>query len=275
MKKPIKIVLISLFLIFLTIMTFGPMTWMVISSFKSQGELMLKPWSMPNQLRVENYVKAWQLGKFTSLFKNSIIITGSSLFFMVFFAAMAAFGICRYKTRFNTKVLLYLLIGQMISATMVIFPLSIILVKIGLQDSYTGLSLVYIAGGLPFSIFVMQSFFRTVPQDLFEAARIDGCSEITTFFMIAVPLVKSAFATVVLYQFMWVWNEFTIAFTLIKSADKRTIPVGLYTIVQGVLQTNYVMAFAGTVIVSVPSILLYLVFQKYLVKGITEGAIKG
>jgi ABC-type glycerol-3-phosphate transport system permease component len=273
-EKIVSSALLVLFLFVLTLLTLGPMVWTCISSFKTQGELMLRPWSLPSAFRYENYVKAWQMGKFSIYFLNSIIITFFSLVFMVMLSAMTAFGISRYPTRFNQPVLLYFLFGQMISAAMVIFPLTIILQKLRLQDSYTGICLVYIAGGLPFSIFVMSSFFSTIPKDLFDAGRIDGCSELQTFNRIAIPLVKSGFATVFLYQFMWVWNEFTIGFTLIKSPLKRTLPVGLFTTVFGVLQTNYVVAFAGTVIVSLPSVVIYLIFQKYLVKGVTEGAIK-
>jgi multiple sugar transport system permease protein/raffinose/stachyose/melibiose transport system permease protein/N-acetylglucosamine transport system permease protein len=170
--------------------------------------------------------------------------------------------------------MLYFLIGQTISAAMIIFPLALLQFRLNLRGTYEGLSLVYAAGGLPFTIFVLYSFFAKVPVELYDAARIDGCGEFKCFFFIAVPMVKTGFATIGLFQFMWVWNEFTIALTLTSNAEMRTLPVGLYTVVQGVLATNYVMAFAGTMIVSIPIIIIYLVFQKYLIRGLAEGAIK-
>ncbi len=274
MKKIIGKTLIAVFLIILMILTLGPLVWTVISSFKTAGELMLRPWSMPATAQFKNYADAWRLGNFETYFMNSIIITAVSLLLMILFSAMAAFGLSHYRTRLNHATLLYLLFGQMISAAMVIFPLVIILQKMNLTDSYLGICLVYTAGGIPFSVFVLTNFFKTVPQGLFEAAQIDGCSEVKQFVSIAIPLIKSGLATVFLYQFMWVWNEFTIGFTLIRSSSMRTLPVGLYTSVFGVLQTNYVVAFAGTVIVSIPTVLIYLVFQKYLVKGLLAGSIK-
>lgn len=273
-KKIVGRIFVALFIIVLILVTLAPMLWVVMSSFKTSGELMLRPWSLPSSLQFKNYIQAWKAGNFASYFINSIIVTMLSLIMMILLSSMAAFGLSRYKTRFNKATLLYLLFGQMISAAMVIFPLVIILRSTGLQDTYIGLSLVYTAGGLPFAVYVMTNFFKTVPDGLFEAAKIDGCSEPQMFIKIALPLIKSGIATVFLYQFMWVWNEFTIGFTLIKSSSMRTLPVGLYTTVFGVLQTNYVVAFAGTVIVSLPTVIIYLIFQKYLVKGLTAGAIK-
>lgn len=274
-KKICLVVAKFIFLLSLTLITLGPFLWALVSSFKTQGELLMKPWAMPSSLCFKNYVDAWKMGRFASYFFNSIEVTVFSLLLMIGISAMAAFALNRYNLKSNKHVLLYFLFGQMIGAAMVIFPLTVILQKIGLQDSHLGVCLVYAAGGVPFTVFVLSSFFNTVPKELFDAAEIDGCTEMQMFGIIAVPLVKSGFATVILYQFMWVWNEFTIGFTLIKTPDKRTLPVGLFTAVYGLLETNYVVAFAGTVIVSVPTILMYLVFQKYLIKGITSGAIKG
>lgn len=274
MKRLVGRILIALFLIILSILTLGPLVWTVMSSFKTSGELMLQPYSIPAKLQWKNYADAWRLGNFSTYFINSIIVTFISLLLMISVSSLAAFGLSHYKTRFNHPTLLYILFGQMISAAMVIFPLVIILQKMNLTDSYIGISLVYAAGGIPFSVFVLSNFFKTIPQGLFEAAQLDGCSEIKKFISIALPLIKSGLATVFLYQFLWVWNEFTIGFTLIRSSSMRTLPVGLYTAVFGVLQTNYVVAFAGTVMVSIPTFIIYLVFQKHLVKGMLAGSIK-
>ena len=133
----------------------------------------------------------------------------------------------------------------------------------------------YIAGGLPFAVYVLQGFFAGIPYELYEAAEIDGASEIQLFSRISIPLAKPSLATVLLYQFMWVWNEFVLAFTVIRQPEERTIIVGLYSVVNGALQTDYVTAFAGAVIVCIPIILVYLIFQKHLIQGIAAGAVKG
>lgn len=237
--------------------------------------MLTSPWGFPEIIQWENYIKAWEKSNFQVLFKNSIYITAASLIVMILLAAMVAFAITRYKIKSGKRVLLYMLGGQTISASMIIFPIVILLRKIGLDEGHTGLILTYIAGGLPFAVFVLQGFFAGIPYELYEAAEIDGASEIQLFTKIAMPLAKPSLATVLLYQFMWVWNEFVLAFTLISRPEKRTIIVGLYSVVNGTLQTDYVTAFAGAVIVCVPIILIYLFAQKYLIQGLIAGAVKG
>lgn len=266
---------VGVFVLVLLAVTLVPLAWVVISSFKTQGEMLITPWALPKEWKFSNYAEAWQRGKFLQLMKNSVVITAGSLIFMVLFSTMAAYGITRFHSRFCRGSLLYLLVGQTISAAMIVFPIVMILRSMGLNDSHTGLVMTYVAGGLPFATFVMQGFLKDIPRDIYEAAEMDGAGEFRLFTRIAIPLAKPALATVLLYQFMWVWNEFPLAFTLISSTEKRTVIVGLYTVVNGQLQTNYVLAFAGAIIVSLPIIVMYLIFQKYLIRGLVSGAVKG
>ncbi len=275
MKKIAGKLILYIFLTLLTIITLAPILWVLISSLKTKNEMLTKPWGLPGKLMWTNYEQAWQRGNFQVLLKNSVTITFFALIFMVTLSAMVAFAISRYKIRLSRIALIYLLIGQTISTAMIVFPIVIILKKIGFDDSHTGLILTYIAGGLPFATFVMQGFFNGIPKEIYEAAEIDGSGEFSIFRSIALPLAKPSLATVLLYQFMWVWNEFTLSFTVINSTDKRSIIVGLYSVINGQLQTNYVLAFAGAVIVSLPIILIYLIFQKYLIQGLVDGSVKG
>lgn len=275
MKRAAKKISLYLFLALLLVITLAPILWVLISSLKTQNEMLTKPWNFPAKFMWTNYVEAWEKGNFYLLLKNSVVITFLSLLVMVALSAMVAFAISRYKIRLSKLTLVYLLLGQTISTAMIIFPIVIILKKIGLGDSHAGLILTYIAGGLPFATFVMQGFFSGIPNEIYEAAEIDGANEIYIFSKVAIPLAKPSLATVLLYQFMWVWNEFTLAFTVISATQKRTIIVGLYSVINGQLQTNYVLAFAGAAIVSVPIIMVYLCFQKYLIQGLVDGAIKG
>lgn len=275
MKKIAGKLILYIFLTALTVITLAPILWVLISSLKTKNEMLTKPWSLPGKLMWTNYEQAWQRGNFQVLLKNSVTITFFALIFMVTLSAMVAFAISRYKIRLSRITLIYLLIGQAISTAMIVFPIVIILKKIGFDDSHTGLILTYIAGGLPFATFVMQGFFNGIPKEIYEAAEIDGAGEFSIFRSIALPLAKPSLATVLLYQFMWVWNEFTLSFTVINSTEKRTIIVGLYSVINGQLQTNYVLAFAGAVIVSLPIILIYLIFQKYLIQGLVDGSVKG
>lgn len=275
MKKFAGKTAVYIFLTILLFVTLAPILWVLISSLKTQGEMLMTPWAPPKNLMWSNYAEAWKRGKLLLLMQNSVAVTGASLLLMLAFSSMAAFAVSRYRTRFNGSAMVYLLLGQTISAAMIVFPIVLVLRQMNLDDSLTGLILTYVAGGIPFATFVMQGFMAGIPRDIYEAAEIDSAGEVRLFWNIAMPLAKPALATVLLYQFMWVWNEFPLAFTLISTTSRRTLIVGLYTVVNGQLQTNYVLAFAGAAIVSVPIILLYLAFQKYLIQGLVAGAVKG
>lgn len=273
--KKISNVLIKLILILLVVVTLVPVIWVVISSLKTRREMLTSPWGLPEIFQWENYAKAWEKANFQILLKNSVLITAISLVVMVLLASMVAFAITRYRLFAGKIVLMYMLVGQTISASMIIFPIVIMLRKLNMDQGHAGLILTYIAGGLPFAVYVLQGFFSGIPHELYEAAEIDGANEIQLFAQIAIPLAKPSLATILLYQFMWVWNEFVLAFTIISRPEDRTIIVGLYSVVNGALQTDYVTAFAGAVIVCVPVIIMYLIFQKYLIQGLVAGAVKG
>ena len=247
MKKHAARIPVFLILALLVLVTLGPILWVLVSSLKTQGEMLISPWALPKTPMWENYATAWKKGHFLSLAKNSLLVTAFSLLFMLLFSTMAAFGIARCKRALSRYTLDYLLIGQTVSAAMIVFPIVLILRGMGLKDSLLGLGLTYIAGGIPFATFVLQGFLAGIPGEIYEAAEIDGASEFCLFTHIGLPLAKPALATVLLYQFMWVWNEFPLAFTLISTTSKRTLIVGLYSVVNGSLQTNYVLAFAGAV----------------------------
>ena len=271
MKKAASKAFVGIVLAALAIVTLLPVIWVLISSLKTRKEMM----TLPEVFQWENYTKAWEKADFQILMKNSICITAVSLVFMILLSSMVAFAITRYHVRARKLVLMYMLVGQTISTGMITFPIVILLRKLGLDGGLAGLILTYIAGGLPFAVFVMQGFFAGIPYELYEAAEIDGATELDLYRKVAIPLAKPSLATVLLYQFMWVWNEFILAFTVISKKENRTIIVGLYSVVNGNLQTDYVTAFAGAVIVCVPIILIYLIFQKYLIEGLVAGAVKG
>ena len=182
----------KLFLGFVLAMVFSvtmiPIIWVFFSSFKSKKELMTKPWSLPEKFLFSNYSNAWQKADFAVLTKNSVTITAFSLLLMLVFATMLAFAISRYKGNLSQVTLIYLLAGQTISAGMIIFPIVIVLRKLGFGSSHAGLILTYAAGGLPFAVFVLQGFFAGIPYELYEAGEIDGAGEFKIFANIAIPL---------------------------------------------------------------------------------------
>jgi raffinose/stachyose/melibiose transport system permease protein len=149
------------------------------------------------------------------------------------------------------------------------------MVILKLADTLPGLSLVYAASGLPFTIFLLQGFFRSLPLELFEAAEIDGYNDWMIFTLIALPLVAPGLATAFIIQFLYVWNEFPLALIVISSAEKTTLPVGIYRVVNDMYYSNYARACAGLAISALPVLIIYIIFQQKIIAGMTAGAIKG
>lgn len=260
----------------LTIISLVPIIWLYMSSLKSTGELFINRWSWPKRIAWENYTTAWNKGNIDLFFMNSVIVTLASIFAMVFLGALAAFAISKY-TQFKSGFYLFLffLLGQMVPAQIVVITLYLILNKLHLLNSYQGLVLVYVASGLPFVILVLQGFFRGIPRELYEAATIDGYSEGKLFLRIALPMASPAVATTLIIQFKYVWNEFMLALVINSAGQKLTLPVGIYRAAVTQYSTDYGVAFAGISIALLPMMVFYIIFQRFILKGIAAGAVKG
>lgn len=269
-------VLAHVVLIAVALAAIVPLVWMLSSSLKTDGEFMTNPFGAPRQVTFDNYVKAWVQGNFSTYFRNSVFVAALSLSIMVGLAAMVAFAVTRYRIiRHSNAVLLYFVVGQMISAQVIIISVYIMLVQLGLIDSLVGLSLVYVASGLPFTVFLLQGYFRTVPFELYEAARMDGYGDLRVFLSIALPLTRPALATALIIQFLYVFNEFVLALITIRTPARNTLPVGILSAVRDMYSTSYTTASAGLVLTGVPVLLVYAIFQKQIVFGLTAGSLKG
>jgi len=231
-------------------------------------------WLFPQRIQWSNYIAAWEGVDFLRYFGNSMLVSIVSVGGMTLIGAMAAYALTRYIFPGRDRLLFYFIGGQMIPSAMVLIPLFILLHRLGLRNSRLGISLTYIAGGLPFVIFLLQGFFRTMSPEIEDAARIDGCSEFGLFFRIVLPLARAALSTVIIFQFMWVWNEFILALVLLQRDDVKTLTVGLYSGL-GQYVSNYPVLFAGLTMSTIPVLLVYLVFQRHFVKGIMAGSLKG
>jgi multiple sugar transport system permease protein/raffinose/stachyose/melibiose transport system permease protein/N-acetylglucosamine transport system permease protein len=247
---------------------------MLSSSFKTRQEIYQNRWFLPASIQWDNYIDSWQGVRFPQYFGNSIFITILAVGTMILVGAMAAYALTQYVFPGRKALLYYFVGGQMIPVTMLLIPLFLFLNNIGLRNSRIGIILVYIAGGLPFVVFLLQGFFRTVPPALQEAARIDGAGEFNIFFKIIMPIAKPALSTAAIFQFMWVWNEFILALVLLQRDDIKTLTVGLYSGL-GQYVSDYPVLFAGLAIASIPVLTVYLIFQKQFIRGIAAGAIKG
>lgn len=258
-----------------------PMAWVAYSSFKDDEAIFREAFALPpfDDLRTDNYARAWNEAKFGDYFINSVVVTLSSVTLIVLLGAMAAYAMARFYHPLGKGVFWLFLAGLMIPVQLSIVPLFFELKALGLLNSRFGLILVYTANGLPFAIFILAGFFKSLPRSLYEAAVVDGCSEASAFWRVMLPLARPGLVTVAIFQFIGVWKEYFFAFMFTSGdagASVRTLPLGLANLsITSQYRSDYGMLFAGLVIVTIPILIVFIALQKQLVKGVTAGALKG
>jgi raffinose/stachyose/melibiose transport system permease protein len=244
-----------------------PLLLMVSNSLRSTSSLYSEPLSGPWPPSVDSYRRAWTEGHFGEYFLSSVLVTTGAVLLSTAVATMAAYGLAL------SVVESVFLSGLLLPIHLAVLPIFYLMDGMGLVDSRFGLMLVYAAAGVPFSIFVLTTFFRQLPPELEEAARIDGASTWQMFVRIMLPLVRPAVATVVVFRFVPIWNDFLFPLVLLRSREKYTVPVGL-TSFFGEYSTDWSSLFAGLVIATVPLIVLFLVATRQIVAGLTAGMSK-
>jgi ABC-type glycerol-3-phosphate transport system permease component len=258
-----------------------PMVWVAYSSLKDDRAIFQDAFAppAPGRLHTENYTAAWRTARFSDYFSNSVLVTATSVALIVGLGAMAAYALARFSHPAGRAVFWLFLAGLMIPAQLSIIPLFFELRALGLLNSKLGLILVYTANGLPFAIFILAGFFRSLPRSLYEAAVIDGCGELAAFWRVLLPLARPGLLTVAIFQFIGVWKEYFFAFMLTggdTTHQARTLPLGLANLsITAQYHTDYGMLFAGLVLVTLPILVLYLLLQRHIVKGVSAGALKG
>ena len=258
-----------------------PMVWMVYSSLKTDAAISHAPFALPafGDLRFDNYGHAWREAHFGDYFFNSVLVTCVSVGAILVLGSMAAYALARFYHPLGKAVFWLFLSGLMIPVQLSIIPLFFELRALGLLNSKLGLILVYTANGLPFAIFILAGFFRSLPRSLYEAAVIDGCGELAAFWRVLLPLARPGLLTVAIFQFIGVWKESFFAFMLTggdTTNQARTLPLGLANLsITAQYHTDYGMLFAGLVLVTLPILILYLLLQRHIVKGVSAGALKG
>ncbi len=259
-----------------------PMVWVAYSSLKTDEAMFRDAFAPPSldALQTENYARAWREARFGDYFLNSIVVTGVSVSLILLLGSMAAYALARFYHPLGRVVFGLFLAGLMVPVQLSIVPLFFELRALGLLNSVTGLVLVYTANGLPFAVFILGGFFKSLPRSLYEAAVVDGCGEAGAFWRVMLPLARPGLVTVAIFQFIGIWREYFFAFMLASGggddAGARTLPLGLANLaITAQYRSDYGMLFAGLVIVAVPVLAVYLLLQRHLVKGITAGAVKG
>lgn len=266
--------LIQLVLVAYGLIVVYPLLIMIASSLKTTGEIFANPLQLiPETARFINYVDAWNQANFGTYFRNSIFVGLVSVFMILWFGSMAAFVLARFSFPGNRAVYLLFLAGFMIPVRLAIVPLFIMMRQLHLLDTLWSLILVYIAGGMPFTIFLMVNFFRHVPRDLEDAAILDGAGPFQVYYQIMLPLVRPALATVGLFHFLNVWNDFFFPLIFIRSENLRTVPLGVSTFF-GEYTNDWALMFAALSISILPVIAVYLMASKQFIAGLTSGALK-
>ncbi len=248
----------------------GPLVFMLLQSFRPSQEIFNDPLGLPTSLYLDNYKEAWTEARFATYFTNSVLVVVAGVVLCTVVSAMAAYPLARYSFRGNGVLTAYFIAGLTLPIELAVVPIFYLLGSFGMVDSRFGLMLVYAATGIPFSVFILAAFFRSLPRDLEEAARLDGAGEFRIFLRVMLPLIKPALATVAIFQFVQLWNDFFFPLILLRSTDKYTLPVGL-TNFFGEYQTDWGAVFAGLVITTGPLVILFLFLTRHIVSGLVAG----
>jgi raffinose/stachyose/melibiose transport system permease protein len=247
----------------------------VINSFKSRKAIFADPLAFPslNNFDLVGYETVMKQGDFFAYFQNSLIVTVASLFFVLLFGAMAAFALSEYRFKGNTLMGLYLALGIMIPIRLGTVAILELMVAGGLVNTLTALVLVYTAQGLPLAVFILSEFMKTVSDDLKNAGRIDGLSEYAIFFTLVLPLVRPAMATVAVFSMIPIWNDLWFPLILAPAEETKTVTLGSQVFI-GQFVTNWNAVLAALSLAILPVLVLYLIFSRQLIRGITAGAVK-
>ncbi len=262
-------------LVMVAIIWLAPFVFIVFTSIKEEADILTgNPFIPPSNIAWENYTGAWVRGNFSELFFNSVVISFFKVPLGLAISAMAAYALARIKMRFGKSLLLFFLLGAMIPFQVMLAPLFSVVNSFGLIDTYVGVILPYLAFGVPFQVFILYGFFNAIPKELSEAALIDGASHFTTFRRIFLPVSLPVLAALFILDFVATWNEFAMALVLLQDKHMWTLPLGLMSY-QSQFSSLYGQLNAAIVMTVIPAVIVYLIFQRYFVSGLTSGAIKG
>jgi ABC-type glycerol-3-phosphate transport system permease component len=262
----------SFVLIAIAALTIFPLIWLVLTSLRTQDTIFTGP-IIPTHFTFAAYPKAWVSTGFAVHFLNSLWITTATVAGVLIFASLAGYAFAKLRFPFKNVIYIALLSTLMMPTTTLIIPLYLQLKSIGLLNSQLGLVILYISSSAPFSMFLMRAFFSTLPDELVQAARVDGAGEFTVFWRVVLPLARPGLATVVIFQFLQTWNEFLYANTVIQDTGKLPLQPVLFSLL-GQYNTDWPTLTAGLTMSIIPVVLVYVWMQRQFVAGLTLGAVK-
>ncbi|MGC9529825.1 MAG: carbohydrate ABC transporter permease [Candidatus Bipolaricaulaceae bacterium] len=254
-----------------------PFYWMVIASLKPLTVLLANPTDIginPTEMTFRAYPQIWLGFDFQRYFFNSAYVSLMTVLLSVSMATLGAYAVARLRFRGRTMLSRSILLVYMFPAIAVAVPIYVIFSKLGLRNNLNGLVIFYLAQTFPVALYMLHSYFKTLPADLEEAGLIDGCSRLSVIWRITVPLSLPAMMSVALYTFMIAWNEFLFAFLFLDSPAAYTLPRGIQQVAHNI-NVSQQLLMAGSVIATLPVVIVFLAFERYLVRGLTAGGVKG
>ncbi len=256
-----------------TVFSAGPFAWVASMSVRTTNEILDAPYALPRHLHWDKFAQVWFGSHYSTYFANSLVTVLSAVAIVTVAGAMAAYAFARFRFLLNRVLYLLIFSALIFPPQVLVIALFQLMVELGLFNTLFGLILAYAAAQLPLTVYLLEAFFAQLPTDLFEAARIDGCSEAQIFLRIGVPLATPALATTVILNTILMWNEFLYAVVLLTDEDKRTLPLGIQQFMAD-YQTDVGMLATGLVIAIVPVVVIYVAFSERLIRGMTAGAVK-
>lgn len=275
-KRAVRRIPVWLLVGLLMVVVLYPQVWMLLGSFKTQSEFLSDPaLSLPKTWQFDNYISALTNGDVARNYLNSLIVTIPSVLLIVFIGVAAGYALEVMIWRGRNAVLLYVLAGIMVPGQMILVPLFIVYFRLGLTNTMLPMIITYTVMGLPLTTFLMATYFRAVPREIFEAATVDGSGPLRSFFVIGMPMMKNAILTVGLVQFFSVWNDLLIALTFTTRPELATIQVGLLSLSDEYGSTQYGPLFAAVSLNIVVLMIVFLALNKKIMAGMAGGALKG
>ncbi|MEV7225596.1 MULTISPECIES: carbohydrate ABC transporter permease [Polymorphospora] len=252
-----------------------PLLWAVVSSLKTDREILTSPWSLPATPRLDNWSRAWNQASIGDYLLNSAIVVGGALVLTMLLGATISYALARYPFPGNRIVHLVFVAGLLFPVFLALVPLFFVVRQLGLLGTYHGLILVYTAYALPFTVFFLHSFFRTLPSAVAEAAFLDGCSHWGVFFRVMLPLARPGLVSIAIFNFLGLWNQYLLPLVLNPDPDRYVLAQGLaaLSVSQG-YRSDWSGLFAGLTIAMVPVLAAYVLFQRQIRTGLTAGAVR-
>lgn len=276
MRKKINTsnLLINLFLIIAAAFCLMPLLLALLNSFKTKGELLTNVLSFPEKLQFENYVYTFEKMNYLSSLKNNLIVVVVGVSLMVMFSSMAGWKLSRTKTKLSNAIFGLFIFSMLIPFSSIMIPLYRVVMDLGIKNSLWGLGLIYSGMGVSMAIFLYHGFVKGIPKELEEAAEIDGCNQFQMYYRIIFPMLKPVTVTICITNVLWIWNDFLLPLVVLSKREKYTLLLST-NMLFGQYSNDWTAILSALVLAAIPVIIFYAIFQRNILRGISDGAMKG